>query len=100
MDGRLNPVFKRQAAFLVAALAVGFVLTYFFDFIVGMAANIAILVGAIFYIHWRQGKALATLGLGGRDEGVKLKYVCLACGAEFKGARCAKCGSSMKKPLF
>lgn len=100
MDGRLDPVYKRQAIFLAASLGVGLVLTYFFGFFVGMAANIAILLAAVFYIRLRQARALGTLGLGGQREGVRLKYACLACGAEFKGSRCGRCGSSMKKPVF
>jgi hypothetical protein len=107
MDSSLKPVLKRQIIFLVASLGIGLVLTYFFGFIVGMAANIAIFVAAIFYIRYRQSKALGsfgfsgdTAGRGNMSEGVKLKYICIACGADVKGARCAKCGSNMKKPLF
>ncbi|HVX01948.1 MAG TPA: hypothetical protein VHA09_02230 [Nitrososphaera sp.] len=107
MDGSLRPVLKRQIMFLAASLGIGLVLTYFFGFLIGMAANVAILVAAIFYIRYRQAKALGSFGFGsdtaGRGhmgEGVKLKYVCLACGAEVKGMRCSSCGSNMKKPLF
>lgn len=107
MDGSLRPVLKRQIMFLAASLGVGLVLTYFFGFLVGMIANIAIFVAAIFFIRYRQTRALGSFGFGsgtaGRghmSEGVKLKYVCLSCGAEVKGTRCSSCGSNMKKPLF
>ncbi len=107
MDSSLSPVLKRQIMFLAGSLGIGLVLTYFFGFIVGLAANIGIFIAAIFYIRYRQSKALGsfgfgsdTIGRGHMNEGTKLKYVCMACGTEVKGARCSKCGSNMKKPLF
>ncbi len=107
MDGALRPVLKRQIIFVAASLAVGMVLTIFFGFVVGLAANIAIFVGAMFFIRYRQARALRSFGFSNDTTGrgypgdrPKLKYVCIACGAEVKGARCASCGSSMKKPLF
>lgn len=107
MDGSLKPVFKRQVAFVGAVLGVGLVLTYFFGFLVGMTANIAIFVAAIFLIRWQQQKALKSFGFSNqtagrgyeRQEGAKLKYVCLSCGAQVKGDKCS-CGSRMRKPLF
>jgi hypothetical protein len=106
MDSSLKPVLKRQAIFIGASLGVGLVLTYYFGFLVGLTANIAIFMAAIFFIRWRQQKALKSLGLGSQTagrgyevQGVKLKYVCLSCGAEVKGDRCS-CGSRMRKPLF
>lgn len=107
MDGTLRPVLKRQIIFVAASLAVGMVLTIFFGFLVGLAANIAIFVAAIFFIRYRQMKALRSFGFGGDTAGrgyasdrPKIKYVCIACGAEVKGTKCGSCGSSMKKPLF
>lgn len=107
MDSSLKPVLKRQAIFLGASLGAGLVLTYFFGFLVGMTANIAIFMAAMFFIRWRQQKALRSLGLGNQTAGrgyepggAKLKYVCLSCGAEVKGSKCSACGSQMKKPLF
>ncbi len=107
MDSSLSPVLKRQIMFLAGSLGIGLVLTYFFGFIVGLAANIVIFILAIFYIRYRQSKALGsfgfgsdTIGRGHMNEGTKLKYVCITCGTEVKGARCSKCGSNMKKPLF
>ena len=108
MDNRLKPVLKRQILLVGASLGIGLLLSYFFGFFVGLAANMAIFMGAIFYIRWRQQKALKSLGFSdetaGRgyasNEGMKLKYVCLSCGAEVKGTKCKSCGSGMKKPLF
>ncbi len=107
MDSTLKPVLKRQILFIGASLGTGLLVSYFFGFLIGLAANIAVLVGIMFYIRRRQMRAMRAFGFGdetaGRgfsNSGVKLKYVCLSCGGEFKGARCASCGSNMKKPLF
>lgn len=106
MDGTLKPVLKRQVIFVGASLGAGLLLTYFFGFLVGMTANVAIFVVAIFFIRYRQQKALRSLGLGSQtvgrgyeQNGVRLKYICLSCGAEVTGDRCS-CGSKMRKPLF
>lgn len=106
MDSTLRPVLKRQLMVIGASLGAGLVFTYFFGFLVGLAVNIAVFMGIIFYIRRKQLGALRSLGFssetagGGYGAGGRLKYVCLSCGAEVKGARCGKCGSSMKKPLF
>ena len=107
MDGSLKPVLKRQIIFVALSLSVGIILTLFFGFLVGLAANIAIFVGAMLFIRYRQAKALRSFGFGSETAGrgyasdsVKLKYICMSCGAEVKGSRCASCGSNMKKPLF
>lgn len=103
---------KRQILLVGASLGVGLLISYYYGFFAGLAANMAIFIGAILFIRWRQQRALRALGFsdetaGGRGvgggyagEGTKLKYVCLSCGAEVKGAKCKSCGSSMKKPLF
>jgi hypothetical protein len=87
-----------------ASLGVGLLVTFLTgNVLIGLGVNIAIMVGLIFYIRRKQLGALRTLGLGDSGTGYgsgKLKYVCLSCGAEVKGARCGSCGSNMKKPLF
>jgi hypothetical protein len=107
MDSTLRPVLKRQLLVIGASLGTGLLFTYFFGFFIGLAVNLAVMVGVIFYIRRKQLGALRSLGFsdemgGGRygNTGVKLKYICLSCGAEVKGARCGSCGSNMKKPLF
>jgi len=107
MDGTLKPVLKRQLLFIGASLGTGLLFSYFFGFLVGLAANIAVLMGLMFYIRRKQLGALRSLGLGSETAGggyaghcVRIKYICLACGQEVKGIQCRKCGSSMKKPLF
>ena len=107
MDGTLKPVLKRQLLFVGASLGTGLLFSYFFGFLVGLAANIAVLVGIMFYIRRKQLRALRSFGFGNETSGlgypgagVKIKYVCLSCGEEVKGARCGRCGSNMKKPLF
>lgn len=107
MDGTLKPVLKRQILVLGASISVGLLVTYFFGFLIGLAANIAVLLAMVFYLRRRQIQAMKafgfsdeTAGRGYADSRVSLRYVCLSCGGEFKGASCARCGSRMKKPLF
>ena len=108
MDGTLRPVLKRQILVIGASLGAGLLFTLLFDSVlIGLAANIGVLIGLMFYIRWKQLKALRSLGFsdemaggGYSNAGTRLKYVCLSCGAEVKGVRCKACGSNMKKPLF
>ena len=106
MDSTLKPVLKRQLLVIGASLGAGLVFTYFFGFFIGLMVNIAVMMGVIFYIRRKQLSALRSLGFSDETAGgygsarFKLKYVCLSCGAEVKGARCKSCGSNMKKPLF
>jgi hypothetical protein len=107
MDSTLRPVLKRQILFIGASLGTGLIVSYFFGFLIGLAANIGVLIGIMFFMRRRQMRAMKAFGFGDETAGggysngrVKLKYVCLACGEEVKGVRCGKCGSNMKKPLF
>ena len=106
MDSRLEPVLKRQIFFIAISLAISLTLSYFFGFIVGLAANMGVLIAAMLFIRSRQLKALKAFGFSNERAGgysnhdTKLKYLCLACGAEVNGIRCKKCGSQMKKPVF
>ncbi len=107
MDSTLRPVLKRQLLLIGVSLGVGLLVTYLTgSVLIGLGVNIAVMIGVIFYIRRKQLGALRSLGFGdetagGRYGGTgKLKYVCLSCGAEVKGARCGRCGSNMKKPLF
>jgi len=107
MNGNLKPDWAKQLLFIGGSLGLSLLFTYFFGFFVGFVLNLLLIVGIIFYIRSRQSKALKSFGfsderigggfLSGRTE---LKYSCLSCGSEVKGARCKKCGSNMKKPLF
>ena len=83
------------------------ILTYFFGFLIGIAINIAIFLGLIFYIRKKQTKGLRSFGFsderaggGYTNSGTGLKYVCLSCDAKVSGSRCSRCGSKMKKPVF
>jgi hypothetical protein len=104
MDSTLRPVLKRQLLLIGASLGVGLLVTYLTgSVLIGLGVNIAIMMGLIFYIRRKQLGALRSLGFSDATAGygsTKLKYVCLSCGAEVKGARCGSCGSNMKKPLF
>jgi hypothetical protein len=105
MDSALRPVLKRQLLLMGVGLGVGLLVTYLTgSLLIGLSVNIAVMIGIIFYIRRKQLGALRSLGFGSEAAGgygsTKLKYVCLSCGAEVKGARCGSCGSNMKKPLF
>lgn len=107
MDSTLKPVLKRQILFIGASLGTGLLVSYFFGFLIGLAANIAVLLGIMFYVRRKQLRAMKSFGFGDEIAGgaysggrMKLKYVCLSCGEEVKGTRCGNCGSNMKKPLF
>jgi len=101
------PVLKRQLLLIGTSIVAGLTLSYFFGFFVGLVANIAILLGIIFYIRRKHLNALKSLGFsdetagrGYMSNGTKLKYVCISCGKEVKGMRCDSCGSNMEKPIF
>lgn len=106
MDSTLKPVLKRQLLLMGASLGVGLLVTYLTgSLLIGLGVNIAVMIGIIFYIRRKQLGAFRTLGFGNEGSGYgsaggRLKYICLSCGAEVKGARCGSCGSNMKKPLF
>jgi hypothetical protein len=93
--------------FIGSSLGVTILLTYFFGFPIGFMINIVIFVVIVFYIRRGQTRALRSFGFNGErigggytNVGVKLKYICLLCGAEVNGSKCGKCGSTMKKPIF
>ena len=112
MDNNVKPVIKRQLLIIGGSLAACFVVGYVFGYFIGIILNIAIFVGILFYIRKRQVSALRSLGFsderaGGAGFGwfskdpVKVRYLCLGCGAEVSGiTSCNKCGSKMKKPTF
>jgi hypothetical protein len=107
MDSALSPAYKRQAALLIVIMAGGLVLTYFFGLLIGLAMNTGMLVAVALYVRKKRTGALKSFGFGSDTAGrgqvtdsVRLKFICLQCGAQVNGARCTKCGSSMKKPVF
>ena len=109
MDSTLKPVLKRQVLLIGASLGVGLLVSYFFGFLIGLAANIGVLFGIMFYFRRRQMQAMRAFGFsdetaggarGYADSRANLRYICLSCGEEVKGVRCSRCGSKMKKPLF
>jgi hypothetical protein len=104
MDESLKPLIKRQLLLMGVGLGIYFVVTYFFGFMAGFIANIAVLLAIIFFIRRKQPNALRMFGFSNKstysNHEIKLKYSCLSCGAEVKGLECDKCGSKMKKPIF
>lgn len=62
-DSTPKPVLKRKILVIGASLGTGLVVSYFFGFLVGLAANIEVLAG-MFYIRSRQFRALRSFGFG------------------------------------
>ena len=112
MNNTLKPIIKRQLLFIGGSLAVCFVVSYVFGYFVGIILNMVIFVGILFYVRKKQLSALKSLGFSNEKVGgegfnwfntdpVKVRYVCLGCGAEISGiSSCNKCGSKMKRPIF
>jgi hypothetical protein len=107
MGNNLKPDLKRQILFIGGSLGLSLLFTYLFGFIVGFILNLAFFIGIMFYIRSRQMRALKSFGFSDERVGrgffsgrTQLRYSCLSCGAEVKGIRCKRCGSSMKKPIF
>ncbi len=107
MVGNLRPDLRRQLMFIGGSLGLSLLLTDLFAFLVGFILNLVFFVGIMFYIRSKQMRALKSFGFSDERIGrgffsgrTELKYSCLSCGAEVKGARCKRCGSSMKKPIF
>ena len=99
----LNPVLKQTLLFMGSSLGISFVIMYFLDFIAGIIVNIAIFIGAIFYIRRKQMNASGSIGFKGKSFArgeIKLTYVCLSCGRKVTGKVCSKCGSNIRKPSF
>ena len=107
MVGNLRPDLRRQLMFIGGSLGLSLLFTYLFGFLVGFVLNLVFFVGIMFYIRSKQLRALKSFGFSDERVGseffsgrTELKYSCLSCGAEVKSARCKRCGSSMKKPIF
>jgi hypothetical protein len=69
MDGTLKPVLKRQILLIAASLGTGLIVSYFYGFLLGLAANMAVLVGIMFYMRWRQQKAMRSFGFSDETAG-------------------------------
>lgn len=103
----ITPLMKRQLLFIGSSLGISMILTYFFGFLIGIAINIAIFLGLIFYIRKKQTNGLKSFGFsdervggGYTNSGTRLRYICLSCASEVSGSKCNRCGSKMKKPVF
>lgn len=112
MTNTLRPVLKRQLLFIGGILAACFVIGYLFGYFIGIILNMAVFIAILFYIRKKQSRALKSLGFSDEKAGgagfgwfngdsVRVRYICLGCGAEIDGINsCNKCGSRMKKPIF
>ncbi|MFZ0328031.1 MAG: hypothetical protein WAL66_12110 [Nitrososphaeraceae archaeon] len=111
MNNSLKLIIKRQLLFIGGSLALYFVVSYYFGFLLGLVANTALFIGILFYLRRKQIMEQRSLGSDGKaystglnwfsDNSTKMRYICISCGSEMKGiVECNKCGSKMKKPIF
>lgn len=93
----------QQLVWIMASLAISFVLTYFLGWW-GIIPAVGIFIGLSYYMRKR---ALAKMGMGGGGGfggmlggGGGVNYVCIACGHKYRGGACPRCGSKMKRADF
>ena len=67
MDESLKPLIKRQLLLMGVSLGIYFVVTYFFGFMAGFIANIAVLLAIIFFIRRKQPNALRMFGFSNKN---------------------------------
>jgi hypothetical protein len=97
----LKLIIKRQLLFIGGSLALYFVVSYYFGFLLWLVANTALFIGILFYLRRKQIMEQRSLGSDGSDNSTKMRYICISCGSKMKGIiECNKCGSKMKKPVF
>src|SRR3954451_15750858 len=111
MNNPLSSSSKRPLILIGAGIGIYLVVSYFLGALIGFIVNTALFIGIIFYIRKKQTAGLRLFGFNdnnnsnnndqyGIDKNAKLKFSCISCDAEVKGAKCKKCGSKMKKPIF
>lgn len=107
----IKPILKRQQLLIIGiGVALYFLISYFFGFLIGFMVNTLFLVCFMFHIRRIDSKNHRTnlvnyrravnIGRLPADETARLKYICLSCGAEVWDRQCSKCGSKVRKPLF
>jgi hypothetical protein len=106
----IKPILKRQLLIIGIGIALYFLISYFFGFLIGFMVNTLFLVCFMFHIRRIDSKNHRTnlvnyrravnIGRLPADETARLKYICLSCGAQVWDRQCSKCGSKVRKPLF
>lgn len=84
----LAPIFGHYAFFMVLALFIVFPLLLRTMYMSRMKSGRSDSIGGGFF------------GLGSRQGGADVKYVCLICSNRYKGGACPRCGSKMKRADF
>ncbi|MGI8831136.1 MAG: hypothetical protein ACR2IS_00705 [Nitrososphaeraceae archaeon] len=106
----IKPILKRQLLIMGIGVALCFLVSYFFGFLIGFMANTLFFVCFTFYIRRIDSNNRRTnlvnyrravnIGKFTADDTTRVKYICLSCGAEFRNKQCSICGSKFRKPLF
>ena len=84
----LAPVLGHYALFVVLALFIVFPLLLRTMYTSRMRSGRSDSIGGGFF------------GMGSRQGGTDVKYVCLVCNNRYKGGACPRCGSKMKRADF
>lgn len=102
--------YKTYLIFLFASLAVSIGIQMVVPFPYGLIIALSLFI--VFpllirrkYMNRMRGGSSDSLGggffgLGSRQGGTEVKYVCLVCNNRYKGGSCPRCGSKMKRADF
>lgn len=105
--------YKMYLIFLMASVAVSFGLQwllapvfghYAFLMVLALFMVFPLLLRSMYMSRMRSGRSDSVgggfFGLGSRQGGTDVKYVCLVCNNRYKGGSCPRCGSKMKRADF
>ena len=102
--------YKLYLIFLFASLAVSLALQWVLPFPYGLGVALALFIAFPLLIRRRYMNRMrggssdsvggGFFGLGSRQGGADVKYVCLVCNNRYKGGACPRCGSKMKRADF
>ena len=106
----IKPILKRQLLIIGIGVALYFLISYFFGFLIGFMVNTLFLVCFMFHIRRIDSKNHRTnlvnyrravnIGRLPADETARLKYICLSCGAEVWDRQCTKCDPKFENYYF
>lgn len=100
--------YKVYLTFLFASLAISIGLQMILPWPFGLIAALSIFIAFPLYLRKRYIRRMGgydRTGMGGGFFGTNqrqgaVKYVCLVCNNQFKGASCPRCGSKVKRADF
>lgn len=101
--------YKWYLIFLFASLAVSIGIQLILPFPYGLGVALALFIMLPLLIRKRfmnrgpggsESVGGGFFGIGGRQGGASVRYVCLVCNNKYKGGSCPRCGSKMKRADF